>query len=68
MGAGAYLSGAFTYASLYDLKGTSRNDILLQNPVYTASLSSEKLWQLDLSGDLEAGMSQTRYLGRSVGT
>ncbi|HAE12909.1 MAG: hypothetical protein H6548_03205 [Chitinophagales bacterium] len=60
---GAYLSGAFTYASLYDLKGTSRNDILLQNPVYTASLSSEKSFgNWTLSGDLEAGMSQTRYL------
>jgi hypothetical protein len=55
-----YLQLGLNYANLYDLKGTSKNDQLLSNPVWTGSAALHyNLSNFQLSATGEAGTSST---------
>jgi hypothetical protein len=58
-----FVTLGFNYANLYDLAGTSRNDILLNNPVITGTANvNYKVGSISLRGELETGTSTTTYL------
>ena len=57
-----YAQFGINYVSLYDVEGTSRNNSLYSNPVFTATAALNYAFKdLSFSGDIELGNSKTTY-------